>query len=301
MVETFTGALERSADPLGKPGAARAGFSATRWMESGHESLTSHVTSVPTGRESVNAARQGGVEVRYVATSGVAALLRENSHLVGELRASRLRIVQAGERERRRLEQDLHDGAQQRLVEIQVRVGSARALADGADLAQQLEAIQHAAEAALDELRTLARGIHPATLCDLGPAAALRALAEHSVVPIQVRDEGIARSSVAIEEAIYFCAREAIQNSTKHAGRGAEVTVRLRRRHGTIELTIADNGAGMSAEDASTGIGILGMRDRIEAVGGRFKIVSRLGRGTSIHATICDEGPARPQHAGRTG
>ncbi|HUA44587.1 MAG TPA: ATP-binding protein [Solirubrobacteraceae bacterium] len=249
-------------------------------------------------REPASASRHDRVEVRYPDTSWAPALLLENCRLIEELRASRLRVIQAAERERRRLEQDLHDGAQQRLVEIQVRLGSAQAMVDRADLAQQLEAIRQAAEAALDELRTLARGIHPATLRDLGPAAALRALATRSVVPIRVRDEGIARSSAAIEGAIYFCAREAIQNSTKHAGQGAEVTVTLRRRQGTIELTISDNGVGMSPT-ASNGIGIVGMRDRIEAVGGKFEILSHPGLGTVIHATIREEAAARSDPAFR--
>jgi signal transduction histidine kinase len=219
-------------------------------------------------------------------------LLLENSLLVQELRASRLRIVQAAERERQRLEQDLHDGAQQRLVEIQVRLGIARTLSDRADLATELEAIQEAADAALDELRALARGIHPAMLRDLGPAAALRALAHRSLVPIQVVDEGIGRSSAAVEAAIYFCASEAIQNTTKHAGPGAEVTVMLARRSGALELTIIDDGVGMSTETASNGIGIVGMRDRVEAIGGQFEIVAGPGLGTCIHATIPDEEPS---------
>ncbi len=213
-------------------------------------------------------------------------LALENSLLVQELRASRLRIVQAAERERQRLEQDLHDGAQQRLVEIQVRLGIARTLSDRADLASELDAIQEAAEAALDELRALAHGIHPAMLRDLGPAVALRALAQRSLVPIRVVDDGIGRSSAAIEAAIYFCAREAIQNATKHAGPGVEVTVTLARRDGALELTIVDNGAGMSSEAASNGIGIVGMRDRIQAVDGEFEIISQPGLGTCIHGTI---------------
>jgi signal transduction histidine kinase len=214
--------------------------------------------------------------------------LLETPRLVEALRASRLRIVQAAERERRRLEQDLHDGAQQRLVEIQARLGIARGLVDRDDLARHLEAIQDAADAALDELRTLARGIHPATLRDHGPGAALRALAVHSLVPIEVIDEGIGRSSPAIEAAIYFCAREAIQNATKHAGPAADVTVMLERRRAATQLTIIDNGVGMSPEVPSNGTGVAGMRDRIEAVGGEFEIVSQPGLGTSIRAIIPD-------------
>jgi signal transduction histidine kinase len=210
----------------------------------------------------------------------------ETPRLAEALRASRLRIVQAAERERRRLEQDLHDGAQQRLVEIQARLGIARGLVDRDDLARHLEAIQDAADAALDELRTLARGIHPATLRDHGPAAALRALAIHSLIPIEVIDEGIGRSSPTIEAALYFCAREAIQNATKHAGPAADVTVRLARRRGATQLTIVDDGVGMSPEVPSNGTGIAGMRDRIEAIGGEFEIVSEPGLGTSIRAII---------------
>lgn len=222
-------------------------------------------------------------------TATGAALSLDHSRLVGELRASRLRIVETAERERRRIEQDLHDGAQQRLVEIQVRLGHARSLVDRADLARELDAIQEAAEEALDELRTLARGIYPATLRDLGPAAALRALAQRSAVPIRIIDEGIGRLSAASEAAIYFCAREAIQNATKHGGPRASVTVSLVRRRGSVHLTIGDDGIGISPENASIGIGIRGMRDRIEAVGGRLDISSQPGSGTRVRVTIPDE------------
>ena len=220
------------------------------------------------------------------ATGSSSTLQLEYLRLVEELRASRLRVVQAAECERRRLERDLHDGAQQRLVEIQVRLGFARTLVDRADLASELDALQEAAEAALDELRTLARGIYPSTLRDLGPAAALHTLGLRSPMPIRVLDEGIGRASAAIEAAIYFCAREAIQNATKHAGPGASVTATLARRRGAIDLTISDSGVGMSPDAPSAGIGIQGMHDRIEAVGGRVEIFSGPGLGTCIHATI---------------
>jgi signal transduction histidine kinase len=132
------------------------------------------------------------------------------------------------------------------IVITAARHGFARALVDRADLASELDALQDAAEAALDELRTLARGLYPSTLRDHGPAAALRTLAMRSPVPIRVVDEGIGRAPAAIEAAIYFCAREAIQNATKHAGPRASVTATLARRRGAIDLTIRDNGVGMS-------------------------------------------------------
>ena len=215
-------------------------------------------------------------------------MLLENTRLVEELRASRSRIVDAAESERRRLENDLHDGAQQRLVAIHLRLSMARELADSEDLAKQLGKIQEDTVRALEEIRALAHGIYPAVLRELGPAASLRSLVRSSPGPIEVTGEGIGRSSEAIEAAVYFCAREAIQNTAKHAGPGAKVTVTLAHYEHTIELTVRDNGAGMPREGDANGSGITGMRARIEAVGGQFEIVSAPVQGTSIHGTIPD-------------
>jgi signal transduction histidine kinase len=215
-------------------------------------------------------------------------MLLENTRLVEELRASRSRIVEAAERERRRIERDLHDGAQQRLLAIHVRLDMARELAGDGDLAKQLDATQADAIGALEELRALAHGIYPAVLQEFGPAAALRALARSSPGHIDVIDEGIGRSSEAIENAIYFCAREAIQNTAKHAGPGAKVAVTLAHIRSAIEFTVSDDGVGMPPLNDTDGIGITGMRDRIEAVGGQFELVSAPGRGTAVHGTIPD-------------
>jgi signal transduction histidine kinase len=215
----------------------------------------------------------------------------ENTRLVEELRASRSRIVSAGERERRCLERDLHDGAQQRLIGILIRLDMAREQVDSEELAKQLDAIQTDALGALEELRALAHGIYPVVLRDLGPAAALRDLSTGSPVPIKVTDDGIGRSSDAIEAAIYFCAREAIQNTAKHAGPGAKVVVTLADHHDAIEFTVTDDGVGMHAERDTDGIGITNMRDRIEAVGGQLEIVSAPGQGTSIRGRV-------PNHEG---
>ena len=215
-------------------------------------------------------------------------MLLENTRLVEELRASRSRIVETAERERRRFERDLHDGAQQRLLAIHFRLDMARELAGDGDLAKLLGATQADALGALEELRALAHGIYPAVLQELGLAAALRSLARSTPVPIEVTDDGIGRSSEAIEAAIYFVASEAVQNAAKHAGPGANVTVTLARHEDAIEFTVSDDGAGTPRERDSDGIGITGMRDRIEAVGGEFEIVSTPGQGTAIHATIPD-------------
>lgn len=216
--------------------------------------------------------------------------LLDNARLVEELRASRSRIVETADRERRRLERDLHDGAQQRLVALQVRLGLARELSGSVEVSQQIDAAQRDAQAALDELRELARGIYSQTLQDLGPAAALRSLVSSFSILVQVIDEGIGRWSPTIEGAIYFCVRESIQNATKHAGPGAKVTVTLGRHEDQICFTVNDDGAGMSPGQAAERMGIRDMRDRMEAVGGELGIVSAPGRGTSIRGAI----PAQP-------
>ena len=215
-------------------------------------------------------------------------MLLENARLVQELRDSRARIVRAGERERRRLERDLHDGAQAQLVAIQIRLELARELTTPAQMIEQIDAAQQDLETALEELRDLAHGIYPAALRDLGPAGALHSLAHNSSVPVEVIDEGIGRLSDSTEAAIYFCAREAIQNTAKHGGPRAKATVHLQRGPHGIELTITDDGAGMPPHARTDGIGITGMQDRIESIGGKFEIVSFAGQGTRVRATVPD-------------
>lgn len=221
------------------------------------------------------------------------SLLVENRRLAEELRASRARIVESAEGERRRLERDLHDGAQQRLVAIQVRLQMARDVANSEEIANQLDAIQVEATAALEELRALAHGIYPVLLRDRGIAAALSSHGTRASVPVHVVDQGIGRSSDSIEAAIYFCIREAIQNASKHAGPGVAVKVTLGRREHSIEFTVSDDGAGMESAD-DRGLGVTSMRDRIEAVGGRLAIFSAPGQGTQIYGTIPD-GDGRPR------
>ena len=228
----------------------------------------------------------------------VASLLSENADLVEELRASRGRIVEAVQRERRRLEQDLHDGAQQRLMAIQIKLRIAEQLASDGELAGLLEEIDADAALAVDELRMLARGIYPPVLRDFGPADALRTAFAGGPVAVRVVDRGVGRTSDPIEAAVYFCACEAIQNAAKHAGADATVTVTLGRHQETVDFTIDDDGTGFAPEHEARGMGLTGMRDRIEAVGGRFQINSTPGHGTSIRGTIpnAPSRVVRPRH-----
>ena len=223
-----------------------------------------------------------------VATSLV---LLENIRLIEELRDSRTRIVASAEHERVRLEHDLHDGAQQRLMAIQMKLALAQENAAGEDLADQLEAIQEDAAEAVEELRALAHGIYPSVLRERGLADALRSATMTAPIKIYVIDEGIGRCPPAIEAAIYFCSLEAIQNAIKHAGPHARVTVSLARRPGKIEFAIGDDGIGMKTAAPADGFGVLSMKDRIGAVGGELEIVTSPGGGTRIRGLVPSEAP----------
>jgi signal transduction histidine kinase len=227
-----------------------------------------------------------GVVEGLAATS---LMVLENIRLVEELRASRARIVAAAERERLRLERDLRDGAQQRLMAIQVKLALAQERT-GEDLVEQLEAIRLDAAAAVEELRTLAHGIYPTLLLERGLADALRSVAMTAPIVIRVRDEGIGRLPAPVEAAVYFCSLEAIQNTIKHAGSGAHVTVTLARRPGGVHFEINDDGVGMETRASADGVGLVSMRDRIGAVGGELQLSSSPGHGTSVRGTVPDDG-----------
>jgi len=207
-----------------------------------------------------------------------------------ELSASRARLVEASNRERRKLERDLHDGAQQRLMGVQIKLRVAQERAADEELAGQLEAIGVEAAEAVEELRTLAHGIYPATLRSGGLVSALRSVAMRSTIPIVVRDEGIGRCSAAVEGAIYFCAVEAVQNAIKHAGSGVRVAINLGRDGSEVHFAITDGGVGMDAAAHRDGDGLIGMRDRVGAVGGELQIVSAPGKGTTVRGAIPDPG-----------
>lgn len=204
-----------------------------------------------------------------------------------ELADARARIIGAGDRGRRELERDLHDGAQQRLTTIQVKLRMAEDSAPDEDLARQLQSISTEVEQAVDELRSLAHGIYPAVLRDHGVAAAVRSVAIRAPIPVCVVDEAIERSPAAVEAAVYFCTLEAVQNATKHAGADARVTVMLGpgSRRG-IRFEVTDDGAGFNTAVRSNGIGLISMRDRIGAVGGELDVASAPGAGTTVRGTI---------------
>jgi signal transduction histidine kinase len=215
-----------------------------------------------------------------------AVMLLENTRLVDELRDSRARIVASADQERHRLERDLHDGAQQRLFLLQVKLASLREEVGDAAVAARIDEIEEDAGAALEELRVLAHGIYPTVLVERGVPEALRAFALDAPLPVEVTDHWLGRCSPTIEAALYFCALEAIQNAAKHAGSEARVIVDLDRDGDRVDLSIADDGVGFQPASGSDGIGLVTMRDRIGAVGGELEVVSEPGAGVTVHVTV---------------
>ena len=202
-----------------------------------------------------------------------------------EVRASRARIVEAGDRERRRVERDLHDGAQQRLVSLSLELQVARrALGDDGDPAVRRSLDRAAQEAleALAELRDLALGIHPLILTEAGLGAAVESLADRTAVPVSV-DIGVERYSPAVEGAAYFVISEALANVTKYA-KATKATVRVRGLDDHLIIEVEDDGIG--GADPRTGSGLRGLADRLAALDGTITIESPTGDGTRISAQI---------------
>ncbi|HEV2874440.1 MAG TPA: histidine kinase [Thermoleophilaceae bacterium] len=226
------------------------------------------------------------------AIGAAAAMALENERLdaelrakVAELRDSRSRMLRIGLEERRRLERDLHDGAQQRLVSMALNMRLARdRLRDDPDTAEQLlEGAGAELDAALEELRELARGIHPAVLSDRGLDAALETLARRAPLPVELKRVERDRLPEAIEVAAYFVVAEALTNVAKYAD-ATHATVNVERNNGRLLVEVADDGVG--GADPGNGTGLRGLADRLAVIEGRLEVDSAPGRGTTIRARI---------------
>ena len=229
-----------------------------------------------------------------VAAAGQAMLLAiENGRLTAELRstttelhAMHSRIATAGEAERRKVERDLHDGAQQHLVALIIKVGLAREVADPEGVAR-LDEVGKELDEILEELRDLAHGLSPLVLRDLGLEAALLTLVRRSVSGVKVEAGAIGRYSDEVEAALYFCCAESLQNVHKHAGLGATAVIRLWEHDGRLFFEIVDDGAGFDVESAHhAGHGLANVSERIAAHGGNLVLESTPGRGTTVRANI---------------
>jgi len=235
-------------------------------------------------------ARQVGLALHNVKLdSALQESLDEVRRQADELRASRARIVEAGDAQRRSIERDLHDGAQQHLVALAVNVNLARQLADSKPdtTKEMLEQIGHDLQDAVQELRNLAHGIYPPLLMDRGLREALSAAAGRAALPTAVDADGIGRYSQAVEAAVYFCCLEALQNAAKHAGEGAEARINVREEAGALLFAVSDNGAGFDLQSgAQRGHGFVNMSDRVGAIGGTITVESAPGQGTTIRGRI---------------
>ena len=271
-------------DSRGVPFANFATDDAVTWIEQDGTSVAAVVYDPALARDE-----------RFVQAAGAAALIRlEKVQLAadlkasaGELAASRVRLLEMAHAERRRLERDLHDGVQQHLVGLRIKLEmAADAIKDDpeqgvrvlASVGQQMDDI-------LNEVRLLARGIYPSLLSERGVGEALRAAARSAPVPVEVRGR-VGRYPEDIEVAVYFCCLEALQNVAKHGGADVTATVTLREDQGRLGFEVRDTGVGFNHRGATKGSGLINMRDRLEAVGGTVEVSSQRLRGTWVRGSV---------------
>jgi signal transduction histidine kinase len=231
-------------------------------------------------------AHQAGLVLRNV---GLASELRNR---LGELRSSRQRLVRAQDEERRRIERNLHDGAQRHLVALKVKLGLAQQLAATSPEQAKVTLVQLKADAdeALETLRDLARGIYPPLLADRGLVAALESQARKATVDVRVDAEGVERYAQDVEATVYFCVLEALQNVQKHAA-ASQVVIRLRGEKDALTFEIEDDGAGFDTVAVTRGAGLTNMVDRVEALGGSVDVTSAPGAGACVSGNV--PAPAR--------
>jgi signal transduction histidine kinase len=225
------------------------------------------------------------IAIATISTLFLAVVVAEREAVTERLAASRTRLVRSADTERRRIEQNLHDGAQQRLTAlvVQLRMYEDRAREYPAAAAGMFDDASQELTLAIDELRELAHGIHPTALTDRGLPDALRSIALRSAMPIQLLEVPSARVNPTAEATAYFVASEAIANARKHAG-PTTVKVRVAHAHGMLRVDVADDGPGGAV--ARPGSGLEGLHDRVEAVGGTLELVSPPRGGTRIVAMI---------------
>jgi signal transduction histidine kinase len=216
------------------------------------------------------------------------SLRQHNVELVDELHASRARIVAAADASRQAVERDLHDGAQQRLVLLNLKLGliESRLEQDPTSAGEVVADAKRELDLALQELRDLAHGIYPQVLSSDGLSGALADAADRAALPTTADFDGLGRYLPELEAAIYFCCLEALQNSAKYAGEGARATVSLAEHDGALEFIVADDGAGFDPASVNGSSGLQNMSDRIGALGGELLIESRPGEGTRIAGTV---------------
>ena len=215
-----------------------------------------------------------------------AALAAELRATIDELRASRRRLVEAQDAERRKIERNLHDGAQQQLIALTIHLSLLEQSAgDPVAVKELVPAVKDGVRAALDDLRDLARGIYPPLLADQGLVPALQAQAHKASLPVEVDADGIGRYPQDTEAAVYFCTLEALQNITKYAS-ASRAKVGLSCSDDSLRFTVTDDGTGFDTATTRYGTGLQGMADRLAALGGALRVRSQLGDGTILSGEL---------------
>jgi signal transduction histidine kinase len=229
------------------------------------------------------------IAVSSISTLCLTAAVSERQAFAARLAASRARLVEATDTERRRIERNLHDGAQQRLTALVVRlhIAADEAREEPGRAAGALASAEGELEQAIEELRELAHGIHPTVLTTLGLERALATMAARSAIPIRLLELPASRLDPTAEATAYFVASEAVTNACKHAA-ASEIAIRAVAARGILRVEIADDGRG--GADECAGAGLQGLRDRVEAIGGTLDVVSPAGEGTRVLASL----PVRP-------
>ena len=219
------------------------------------------------------------------AAAAATLLAVENGHLESELRASRARIVEAGSTERRRLERDLHDSTQQRLLALRIHLGMAGEQLERPEDRARLEGLGADLEVAIDDLRNVARGLYPQLLSRYGVGEALASVTDGGAMPSN-QGRGASRHTEGVELTVYFCCLEALQNAAKHAGDGASAVVVLGEDREGVHFSVEDDGVGFDPDAVAQAGGLTNMTDRAAAAGGVLRIESALGRGTRVVGRI---------------
>ncbi len=289
-------------EPLGDPGLRLAFSAGGAWVDSDGAALRRDRGRVLTeveheGRAPVAVIHdpQLAEDPELVQAAGAVALLaKENAELetawndsLRQLRESRARIAVIGDTERRELERDLHDGAQQQLTALLMKLSLTRESLGVDSAAQdQLRELESELEEALDELRRLAHGIYPAPLAESGLVRALEVVATRSGGRVVVSGDGVGRYPPEVEGAVYFCCLEAVHNATKHAGPQARVSISLRVSGSELRFDVRDDGAGFDPVALTDGVGLRNMRARLDAFDGRLAIDTVPGRGTAVTGAV---------------
>jgi signal transduction histidine kinase len=286
--DAIAGALDDPRLQLGFCEPATASFRAPSGEVLAPETIAPHRTWVPVDRDRHPVAamvidERLTEDPELVTAAASATLLAvENGALEGELRASRARILEAGNAERRRIERDLHDSAQQRLVALRIHLALVGEKLDTPEERDMLDGLGTEVDEAIEELRDVARGLYPQIVGQLGLPAALAAVARRSAIPVRIRTDGLSRHSEELETTVYFCCLECVQNAAKHAGADASVTVRLGEDREGIWFCVEDDGPGFDLAKVERGAGLANLADRVEAIGGTLEIDTRPGEGTRI-------------------